>query len=481
MGTNYEYEDEVDILLLCKALLTKWKTIIIITSVCAVIFAIYGLIVSPQKDAKSTNEKDGPVISYEDQVRRYEEQVSEYEKDIADYEAEIETYRQQIKEVEEDRDGLQEDREEVYREKVAMDEYGDSLTILTIDPYNVTKQRRTYLVSNDYQIMPGMLYQEKDPIGDILRAYISYIEMANIDLNESLGGVSLFNTSINGNNIVIDVMGKDEEHTDELMNNAVKAIEESKQKINKDVGEHEITLLGNKTYVTVDLNLKNAQEVYDNAIEDKLKAINDKKNSFNNQINSLNTSIHNTRANIIKQKNEIYDLEEPSEEDEVKERKTASLTGILKKLILGILVGLFVSCGFFAFRYITSGTIKSNDEMERRYGIRVLGSYKDPSEISVSAALVCSLMKKEKDIVIAGSVGRETCSHFAEALKENDPELNVYIAGDISKDVEGANIINSAKKAVIIEKSDASLIKDISHEVDVIKGLDIEILGCIMG
>ncbi len=487
MGNNIEYEDELDLKLICLAITKKWKPIVSVAIICAVIAIIYGIITS-------TSSSGQVIAGNEDALRKYEEEIKIYQDDIAGFEADIESYSQKVSRLEEENNSLEDDKQRIYEEKEALDKYRENSVILNIDPYNVVKQTRTYYVSNDYQIIPDMTYQNKDPIKDIVKAYVRYIKASNMDKNESLDIVPLSNKSLdnessvyisllnvynNDNNIIIEALGEDEIRAEELMDGAVKALESVKKKIYTEVGEHEIVLIESNSYNTFDVNLKNAQEAYDRNIEDMLKTINDRQNSLNTLITTYNNNIHNARANIIKQSAAMDAVAKPSSET-VTDNKVLP-EDLIKTALIGLIIGLFLSAGYFAFRYVFSGTIKSNEEMEGRYGIRVIGSYKDTLSTSVSVATICSFLKDGKDIIIAGCVGREDCERFASELRKKVPDLNVYVAGDVSKDVIGVDILRKSDKAVIIEKVDRSLIKDISHEVDIIKGTGADIIGCIMG
>ncbi len=488
-----EYKEEVDLLLLGKDLLKKWKSIIVITLIFAIISLVFGYFTydpSEEIEADTSQEKsDEPVIPYEEQVKAYEiklktyeDSVAEYENEIAEYESDIETYRQQIEKVKEDRDDLDTDKKRIYLEKEALDKYRETSVLLNIDPYKVTKLRKSYYVSVDDN--SDIL------VGDIIKAYIDSADMANISLNESLGEVSLVIIEGNGNSIVLEAIGNDEKQAGVLLDNAVKAIEGSEKRIISEIGEHKITLKGSEVYVTFDQKLKDAQDNFDNKTEEALKGVNDRMNSYNTQINTFMDKIHNAKAGIIRDNTAIAGLSRPVEPvnsvntmEEVADAvvKSFAAAEALKSFVLGALIGLFISCAYFGFRYITSGTLKSDDEIKGRYGLRIVGYNDDVSKIPVAVATVIRLMHDEKDLVLAGSVGRDECGSFANSLKEKCPELNIVIAGDISRDADGVIALNSNGKAILIEKVGSSLVKDISYEIEVIRGLGMEIMGYIIG
>lgn len=96
-----------------------------------------------------------------------------------------------------------------------------------------------------------------------------------------------------------------------------------------------------------------------------------------------------------------------------------------------------LACMWFAFVYITSRTVKSEDELEGRYGIKTIGSARDAGSVSVAAASIRALMKDEKDILLISSLGHEVCERLAGEIKSKYPNINTIVAGNIVKDAAG--------------------------------------------
>ncbi len=479
MNNQYEYEEEIDMMLLGKALLKKWKIILAVAIVCALLVVGYKFVTAPKPSDGSEADNSA---------------MQEYENNVAEIDAEIESLNNDIEEYEvekarlvEDLDKLDEDQAKAEEERDNLREYSEKSVILNIDPYNVATVTKTYYVSNDYQIMPGMDYQNVNHIGDIVNSYVDIATAANAETNEVLHTaqgtnqdktIAMCSVIPSGYTIDIVAIGKDTSEAKGYMNRAVSAIEGGKEKIKSDIGEHEIKLMQENSYTAFNSDLKVAQEAFDDSVEAKLNSIVNNRNSINNRISTINNSIHSSANNIQTQKKNKTALEKPS--TAIVSEGGISKKELLKWLMIGFVVGVFIMCIWFTARYMLSGTIKSEEEIEDRYGIKVIGYTKDEAHINVAVVTLKGLIKNEKQLTILSSLGRDYCEKFASRFSENFADIDLRIAGNIEDDVEGVNELTSTDSVVLLEKTDISKIKDMNHELDIIREMGISVVGCIL-
>lgn len=489
------YEEELDLILLSKAVLKNWKKIISIALICAVIAVVYQFATASKSAMVSTGES----TSNTEAMNAYEQSVAEIDAEIESYKSDIASYKDQKEEIKKDLETLEEEQNEVMKESDALDAYRKKSVILNIDPYNAATKTRTYYVSNDYQIMPGMDYQNVNPKTDIVNLYTAAAISANADINEVLHTATGTNndkkvalcsvtqgalygagdtTYNNSSCFTIITIGEDDISADNYMNRAVKAVEDVKDSITEEVGEHELILMDQSSYVGLNSDLKDAQEAFGSKIVEELDQIVSQRNTLNTRITTLNSNIHSATAGIQTQEKNKIALEKPS--SEIVTSSGVSKAGVIKWLMIGALVGMLLACIWFAIDYIASGALKSENELEGRYGIKMIGYSKDPISLSVAAASIKALMKEKKDVLIISSLGREICEKLAEQLKNQYPEINTIVAGNIGKDPAGIDALSEVNGVVIMEKTGVSKNADIAYEVKIISGTGIDILGCVM-
>lgn len=469
---KYDDEYELDLLLLLSYLLKKWKTILILGIVCAVVAIGYNIITVPSPEPALTEQENKPSAAEE----AYKQRIQAYDDYISENKSMLTRYQEQLDRVLSNRSYLEGLLAEIENEQKARDDFRKNSKLLSIDPYNVYKGIRTYSVSIDYQTASDMSYQNIDLMKDIISAYVVYGNMANVNDNEVLNDLSLCSVSTNDNNlIIISAMGSDENQVNQYINNAGMAIENAQNTVYNEIGEHNLTLLETGIYKTFDSNLEALQNEYKQPITAK-SDISDRINSSNSQINNLYINMLGIRKTIKETEDAKSNVGKPEIESNDVEPKRMSIS---KAATIGFIIGIIVCVVFFIFRYVTIGTIKSANELERRYGINVLGSIKDDLGTSIAVETINSIVSDNNPLIIMGSVGREVCQRFADTIREKYPSISTSVAGDIASDIDGIVALKDASKVIIIEKINESKVNNISHEIEIILSLGSEIVGFI--
>ena len=462
----------MDLLLLLFFILKKWKMVIISGIVCAVIAAGYSIITTPAPAPAPTEQVTQP--SAADEV--FNQRVQAYDDYISENKSMITRYQEQIDIAVGNRTYLEGILAEIENEQADRDAFRKDSKLLNIDPYNVYKGVRTYSVSNDNK--------SKNLLSEITAAYVVYGMTANADDNETLGELSLCSVSADDNNIIIiKAMGSDEEQVQQYIDKAGKAIENSRNRLSYEIGEHNLTLLDTSIYKTFDSDLETKQNEFIQPVKDRFD-ISDRINTLTNQINSLYAS----KLNILKTIKDTQDAKgnlskatnEPDKSGEAEDKVEEKRMSTPKATMIGFIIGIILCAVFYIFRFVTVGTIKSDNELERRYGISVLGSIGDDLRTSVAVEMINNMLSENDPLIIMGSVGREACQRFSDKIKEKYPSITTFVAGDIANDVDGTATLKTAGRVVIIEKVNESKVNSISHEVEIIKSLGSEILGFVM-
>ena len=146
MNTQNTYEHEVDLKDLIFAVLHQWKPILAIAIVFAVLlgggkgFLTY----RSQSDPETAAQKEE---DYQNAVKQYENDVEYSEHEIKNIESAIESQQN----------------------------YLEKSILMNLSPYSIYEAQSDLFIKTDYEIMPGMIYQNIDYTNTILQAYQNII------------------------------------------------------------------------------------------------------------------------------------------------------------------------------------------------------------------------------------------------------------------------------------------------------------------
>ena len=153
----YGQEDEIDLVALTFTLLRKYRQILAAALACAIIFGA----------AAGAHTAWGGAVS-QDAQKAYESGPAEYNRKKESYEAAKQQYSLDIANNEKSQ------RDTEYAIQKAQ-EYAENSVWNNLDPYNVWVAQADLYVTTNYQIQPGMAYQNPDRTDSVLSAYASLL------------------------------------------------------------------------------------------------------------------------------------------------------------------------------------------------------------------------------------------------------------------------------------------------------------------
>ena len=153
----YGQEDEIDLVALTFTLLRKYRQILAAALACAIIFGA----------AAGAHTAWGGAVS-QDAQKAYESELAEYNRKKESYEAAKQQYSLDIANNEKSQ------RDTEYAIQKAQ-EYAENSVWNNLDPYNVWVAQADLYVTTNYQIQPGMAYQNPDRTDSVLSAYASLL------------------------------------------------------------------------------------------------------------------------------------------------------------------------------------------------------------------------------------------------------------------------------------------------------------------
>ncbi len=157
----------------------------------------------------------------------------------------------------------------------------------------------------------------------------------------------------------VEITGGDEEEAERLALDVQTVLEQYSANVRKAAGSHRLKLVSSEKSVTADMGLLTQQH-------DKRTLLSSNKTNLASMTDAFSTEQMAVFHTAASQK------EMPGEE--VSEEKSGYGFGAAARyLLFGAVAGIFVYCGVFSFRYMFLDTVKSAEEMKRRYTFPVFG------------------------------------------------------------------------------------------------------------
>lgn len=459
----YEDEDEIDLKDLLIAVLRNWRVLIATAFLFAVLLGGYKGLTGFLK------------LQDPEYVQEQTDTVNEAK---AQYETQKELYETQLKNLE--------------SEVRTLNNYREKSLYMNIDPYNEYRETVTYYVNTDYQIMPGMDYQNINQATSILNAYVRQVQ----DFNVFGQAVNLIGKDMNISDIrelvqvqqdnanfmfTVTVVGENEEIPSVLMDVVRETVEKNKKTITNTIGEHTIEEVTFTSGYTVDT------------------ALSDTKIRFQDNV----TRLHDAMA---KKQKAIDDLKKPSGQAP---SHNAILKQVVKYAVLGGFGGGLLAVLWSCMLFMWGDRMPDEKTLKKRYGIRVIGScrtqrkekpfsfvdrwidwlegvkksdYNRERACQLAAADLDSRIIDNKKVLVVGTVLGESfhviydkLTHFA--------EQNTYIlmeGGNLAEDPAAIRKLADVDSVIFIENRENTKGSQFIKTWELVKRDKKEVLGLIL-
>ena len=330
MINMYGDEEEIDLKTLIIAVLRKWRVLIVTAILFAILLGGYKGLTGFLKlqDPEYVQEQTDAVIEAK---KQYETQKELYETQLKNLESEVRT----------------------------LNDYREKSLYMNIDPYNEYRETVTYYVNTDYQIMPGMAYQNINQATSILNAYVRQVQ----DFHVFGQAVNLIGKDMNISDIrelvqvqqdnanfmfTVTIVGENEEIPSVLMDVVRDTVEKSQTEITNTIGAHTIEEVTFTSGYTVDT------------------ALSDTKIRFEDNV----TKLHDAMA---KKQKALDELKKPS--GEAPSKRTV-LKEAVKFAVLGGFGGGVLAALWACVLFLLGDKMPDEETLKNRYGVRVIGSYR---------------------------------------------------------------------------------------------------------
>ncbi len=455
---NQNYEQEIDLKDLMFAVLHKWRGIILTAVILGVLLGGYKLGTGLMN--KGTGE------SVQDTEETYAENQDIYERTQALYELEIEDLKEKVK---------------------AQETYLTNSILMRISPYNkYTASAEVFVKLNVLDNQGGVYLLQSDPADGIIKAYEGIVKRADgldgiagkkID-NQYIRELIKTNVDYEGNALTISVSYSDEAGAGEILDALLDNIESKTFGIQEKLEKHDLIVMDKVVGVTADQDLVEFQQ-------------------------SNTNSFATLQKNLADKEKALEELNEPSQPSTLS--SVSSLKSGIKYGILGGVLGAFLSIFCICVVFLMSDRLNSEKELKNRFGLRILGVFsqvppkrvfadvdgwlnrmegkrlRHPAEVyEIMAVNVRNYMQTGKKILILGSASNEKMSEIAEELKKRVDGIEIQIGQNMEHYAETLSLLPEAGQIILVEERGKAKFEEIQSQVEVIKSLDKDIMGCIV-
>lgn len=475
MDSYQNYEQEIDLKDLMFAVLRRWRPIILIAIIFALLLggfkAVRGL--GQMKDAEYVASKQQ---EYDNSMDQYEMSKERLEKEIENIKASLES----------------------------QNDYMENSVLMNINPYDEYTTAVSFYVATDYQIMPGMAYQNPNTASSIMAAYMSMIqngEMYNYVLKKMEPSLELrylqelvtVEPDYDNNMFNVRVISSTEEGAEQIMSFIMESLNDYQAVITQKIGPHTLNMIQDtgaagpsaapggemsrtpEVYTTVDLELEKKQQ------------------DQSARTQTLNQSLTDKTK-------ELNELKEPA--------NTLPSTGsALKSAVKYGVLGAFLAVFFICVSFLMSDKLANDRELRRRYGLMVLGVFDSGEKkglfafvdrfidrmegtaarkmssaqaCSVVAANVMNYAGEAKQILLVTSTDAGVLDTVNEELSAVLPSLTLTSGGNLDREAEAIRKAASCDAVILVEKRKESSFTGIERELEIVKSLDKKILGCVV-
>ena len=324
------YEREIDLILLVKQVMEKFKTIVVVGVIGAVIVGLIGML--------------RLIDTYNSQKAMEPQRRAEYQDSLNEYNAEVERLNREI-----DNLSISIERQEEYNEKSIL---------MKINPFDVQVGVVQYYVDTDYQINPNITYQNPDYINSVLNAYAVNVSNGGLweylydnmeEPAESQYLKEIIRISEDYDNHMINVSIKSGTEADcrKLLGLVKKYFDSYHVTIDNAICEHDMLIVTESIYSTVDLDLEEKQRTNTETAKKYTTSYEEKESEL---------------SKLLTGGKPVYT--EPS--------SRGIVTGTVKYAIIGGVVAAFAVAAIICVKILFDTTIKYEKDVEFYLGLPVL-------------------------------------------------------------------------------------------------------------
>lgn len=362
-------------------------------------------------------------------------------------------------------------------------EYLSESILMSLDYRNVYEASVSFYVDTNYQIMPGLSYQNPDKAPQIVAAYQLMLQDGR--LYEKAASQAGKDVKYIQELVVVEteedylltviVQHSDQEQAEALLATIVDQMNGIHEAVADSVGEHNLEILVQHSGFSVDNQLGTLQAEkakQQKTIEDNIRAY----------------------------KEELAALQMP-------ENNIASLSSAVKTFIkwgiLGFVAGAVLLYGFYCAVFLMSEKVYSGASLSEFCGVRILGTVADDTRKrgridrwirklegriggnseannALLAANVKNYYPESGKLLITGDAADEELAQVVQILTGKLGGVSVACQGGLLRSAEAVEALANSDAVLLVERCGKSRYSRVSSQLDMLKGLNKRVIGCIL-
>ena len=176
--------------------------------------------------------------------------------------------------------------------------------------------------------------------------------------------------------------------------------------------------------------------------------------------------------------------------------------GAVKYAVVGFLVGAFLVAGVACIGFVVGDKVYSADELKSRFGLTLLGKIslknkkccidrlldrmedrgktEEQGAMTVASANVANHCPKQGVLLVAGTAGDAGMEKMVAALTQALPGRTVISGGTLLESLTAIEALPRCDAVVLVERCGYSRYSQVSAQLEIIKGMDKQLLGCVV-
>ena len=461
---NNTVEREIDLKDLFYRVVKQWRWIIVGAIIIGVLAGLYKL--------------GTGMLTLADE-EKMAEAMENYQIDLDDYEA---TGRQ-----------LKTDIRDLRSSSAIQQEYNEKSVLMSIDPKNEWVGTFVMYVDSRYQIDPSLSYQNTDKTYRLIMAYNNYLTGGEL-YGEIIGQTDIvdevrFLTEIltaevdnNSASITVKCLGKSEENVQEILGLVKQAIQNKYQAIYDTIGEHDINILVESVYATIDVELDTLQK-------DNRKIVSD----YAIQMGEINEELAEWGRSAKPRAEFGMDY---------------TIRQAVKYLVYGGIIGFVFMAMLSCASYVLGSTMHTDGDwqlmgipvlayihpMEKRKKLwkidclidRFIGGKPertDPvADCKLAAVKLCNVMREKNmdSCYMTGNLPAESMALITGAMNEAGTDVTFVDCGNVLGDPEAAKKLEASSEVVLLGKFGKTKVEDVQRVLTILGAWGKKITGAVV-
>lgn len=361
--------------------------------------------------------------------------------------------------------------------------YLSNSVLMQIDPFGFYEAHLTVYVDTNYQISPGMAYQNPDKTASVINGYQSALSGNQIlqPLADATGiqpqyisELITMTAPINTNILVISVKYPDAAGAQKFVDLIAENLESIHAQIEQAIVPHEVRIVAQSAQPRVDATLEITQKT--------------ELDSMTTLINALKDAQDRQAALTAP------GYEPPTPSNIVKD--------VIIYFVIGAILGVFLAVLVFIFVHIASDKVYSARTLRNRTGIKVLGCVnstlqKNPldrwlrklegrntsdiqSQSSLLAVNIRNRCVQAKHLLVISEADASAKAPIVQALRETLSGVQVDDCGSLLQDKSALEALAICDSVLLVAQCNHSQYANLKQEMAIISDCGKQLVGCVL-